>query len=167
MSEAVNPYGLSQFLVHKVEKALVNAEPSLFLTVTGDYWWRTDVYTRIYLRRVLQDGQETFYMSSDEPMGDDLQRLQLAGVMTLRLDGFDALINDLTKNTAPSLHRESVHGPPSYVYYDIALVADHLKPRMLNHLTTEISGYSDDYFEKHFGETEKLRIKLWKEWLRK
>jgi hypothetical protein len=122
----------------------------------------------VYFRQLNEEGKEAFYMSTDEPPNGDFLRPKSnpAEVLTQCFDSFEKLINDLMTNTIPTFYKETIHGPPPYVHYDISFAADHIKLRMLNHLENEISGYSDDYFEKHFGEFEKLRIKLWKDWLK-
>ena len=167
MSYPENIFGLSNVLVDRVCETLSKAEPALYLSITQDFWWRQEVYSRIYLRYVENDGTEIFFLSTDEPPNGDfeLPKCNLGELEITALNGIDELLNDLLTNTFPSFYKESVHGPPVYVHYDIGLVAEHLKPQLLKHLTDDVSGYSKDYLDAHFGEKERNRIKLWQQWL--
>lgn len=166
-NQRTNIFGLSEFLVHKITESLVSAEPSLYLSISGDYWWRAEFYSRIYLRNIQEDGSEVYYLATDEPPNGDflLPKPNLGEVTILAIDGFEAMLNDLLTNTLPVVYKNSVHGPPPYVLYDLSLVAEHLKPRLLRHLQNDVTGYADDYYGAHFGDFEKLRIKLWQDWL--
>lgn len=167
MSYPENIFGLSSLLVDKVSKTLSSAEPVLYLSITQDFWWRHDVYSRVYLRYVEDDGTEIFYVSTDEPPNGnfELPKRNLGEINITALNGFEEFLEDLLNNSFPSFYRETIHEPPVYVQYDIGMVSEQMKPRLLKHLMDEVSGYSKDYLDAHFGEKERNRIKLWQQWL--
>lgn len=78
------------------------------------------------------------------------------------LPDFEAVLTDLQKNPPYLITTDGVHGPPSYVHLDIDYMDDRFKLLFSAHMEKDISDYTADYYEQHFGLEEWERIGYWR-----
>jgi len=139
----------------------------LYLSMNEAFWWRDQIYRRWYLCSTDKMGLETYFVATNEPVNHDgeLWDYEQNHFEVTALDGWDGLMNNLVNGTYAAEFKNSVHGPPLYVYYDIDIVDEQLKSKLLKHLLDDVSGYADDYFKSHFQPKDVERIDKWKNWL--
>ena len=160
---------LSNSLIEEVTGMLSRAVPALSLSLKFGFYNEQHIYKRYYLCSTGSDGKEVFFVTSDEPTKGQFEGWSpdCYDFHLTALDGFDAMIEDLETETFPAYFKSSVHGPPSYVSYDVVFVAEELKPRLLDCLVNEVSGYAEDYLMAHFSKEDLNQIECWKAWLTK
>lgn len=160
----LNPLlNLADRLTAETVAALKTARPVLSLSLVQDAM-NGQGYRRRYLLANAQDGSEVLFVTTNEVPDNPFEHVPLGAHFTI-LNGFDGLIEELQAKSPVRYFDESVHGPPKYVFYDIELMNDHLKPLFLNHMERNLDGLAADYIEKHFTSPDRQRIEYWREFL--
>ncbi|MGV8944884.1 MAG: hypothetical protein ACOH1N_00515 [Lutibacter sp.] len=80
------------------------------------------------------------------------------------IPSFKMMLDDFENSEIKNLIDDTrFNGPPFYIYYDILLIDDALKPIILKHLEESILGYTDVDFTKK----EQKQLKIWLSYLKK
>jgi hypothetical protein len=164
MSDSSQLFSISNSLLEEINKLLSDSEPALSLSLKFGFYNERYIYSRYYLRSKTSDDKEVFFVTSDEPTKDQFEggASDVDDFHLTALDGFEALIENLETGTFPTCFKSSVHGAPPYISYDIIYVLEDLRPRLLECLLREISGYAEDYLRAHFTTHDLERIEYWK-----
>ena len=120
------------------------------------------VYTKKYYKVKYHNGEELVFMTTNEPDRDYSVRI-LDDEYTLIFD-FDYMVDEIEKSSLLNHFIDSwFNVPPAYIYYDIEVIHEVLKPMFLNHLAENISALTN----KQFDVIDMERLKKWFDYLTK
>lgn len=121
-----------------------------------------DEYRRKYYIVTYDDNSEYMFMTTDEP--DSEYNVDVLDEDFTLVQSIETMLNDLENAEVKNLLLETrFNGPPFYIYYDIVIIDDFMKPSILKHLSYSLSGYTEEDFNKK----EKYQIKIWEDYLSK
>lgn len=158
-------------LVAQTTEALRNAKLVIGLAEISRWSQHVVLSQRRYLISVDTFGNELYFVHTLEHRqlcshGCDVAFCHLpdcaSGLHFTVLPDFKAVLADLQENPPYLITTDGVHGPPSYVHFDIDYMDDRFKLLFSAHLENDISGYTEDYYQQHFREEEWERIGYWR-----
>lgn len=138
---------------------LNGSTPVFVVTCDGHYFWDSRQIERQYL--LADADQELYFRTTNE---DSENRLETGPFIPIM--GFENVLRDMEDSDMAQYHKNGTHGPPGFVFYDLAFITPDYAKRFLKHLNTDLQGYSEDYVQRHFDPEVNDRIALWKQWLK-
>jgi len=121
-----------------------------------------DEYRRKYYIVTSDDYSTYMFLTTDEP--DSEYNIRILDEDFILVQNIETMLNDFENAEVKNLLLETrFNGPPFYIYYDIVLINDLIKPSILKHLKHSLAGYT----EEDFNEKEKYQIKWWMDYLSK
>ncbi len=154
----------SQLLFSSIESYKIKSS-FIFLNLTITEKNSGYVYAKKYYKVKYHNGEELVFMTTNEPDKDYSVRV-LDDKYTLIFD-FDYMVDEIEKLSILTYFFDSssnvLNVLPKYIYYDISVIHEELKPMFLNHLSKNIS----DFINKDFDMIEKKRLKKWFDYLTK
>lgn len=143
-----------------VKKSTVKFYTTL-MALSIEYHNESQLYGRIYYLVTYKDGTELIFMTTNEPDTEFVEHK--LGEEFTRILSLKQLIDDFEKTELIGIAFDAGFKAPSkYIYYDIIIIDDSLKPLLLAHLEESISGNTD----LDFNENEKKQLKIWLDYLR-
>lgn len=149
----------------ELNRALANSSLAMSLKKPNDYYPEiSDSFYRLYFKSRLGDGSKVYFLQTNEPVHQSgyLTSCKKVGSSFTAFYSVEDIIFDLNHFSETADDKSTVHGPPKYVYYDPVFADDEFSQQFFEDLEEELSGYSEDYFKKHFTRRDKWRIEHWK-----
>ena len=154
----------SQLQDDELNRALANSTLALSLQKPNEYHPEiSDKFYRLYFKSRLGDGSKVYFLQTNEPVHQSgyLTSCQKVGASFTSFYSIEDIIFDLNHFSEAADDKSSVHGPPKYVYYDPVFASDEFAQHFFDDLEEELSGYSEDYYSRHFTKEDRYRVDHW------
>ncbi len=132
---------------------VIGYSPLLTLTIKG---LSDEIYIRKYYKVKYTNKSHLVFMTTNEL--DYSYNTRVLDYEFVLVNDFHQLVADFEKSDfVADLTSARFNGPPKYIYYNIELINEFIKPLFEAHLRDSISGFTEDDFE----DIEKRQIKKW------
>lgn len=121
-----------------------------------------EMYVRKYYRIQYINSEPLIFFTTNEP--DSNYNIRKLDEDFQVIPGFDHLVNDFdSSDFINHIINGRFNSPPKYIYYDIVLIDDLLKPLLLKYLQEKISGFTISDLTDY----ELTQINRWLQYLKK